>query len=206
MNTEFNRRDCLKLALTGAATSLIGSAYGNPASTAKLGKAEHCIFFWLGGGMAQVDTFDPKRLGDARSKPSRSGSYYASVDTAVPGVQVTEHLSQTAKVMDRVTAIRTVNHRVVDEHAFATNLVHTGRMISGSTVYPSVGSIVTHQRGAVDQAQAPAKGNLGKVRQEEKPSAGADKGHLVEFSGKQVEGHRGPSSIRHHRRNSGQES
>ena len=150
MNTELNRRDCLKLALTGAATSLIGSAYANPASTPRLGKAEHCIFFWLGGGMAQVDTFDPKRLGDAKSKPSRSGSYYASIETAVPDVRVTEHLAQTAKVMDRVTALRTVNHRVVDEHAFATNLVHTGRMTSGSTVYPSIGSIVAHQRGAVD--------------------------------------------------------
>jgi len=23
------------------------------------GKAEHCILIWLGGGMSQVDTFDP---------------------------------------------------------------------------------------------------------------------------------------------------
>ena len=28
------------------------------------GKAEHVISIWLGGGMAQTDTFDPKRLGD----------------------------------------------------------------------------------------------------------------------------------------------
>ena len=155
MNTQWNRRDCLKLALSGAATSMVrptlaNAVSANAAPALQLGKAEHCIFFWLGGGMAQIDTFDPKRLGDAKSKPSRSGSYYASIETAVPGVRVTEHLAQTAKVMDCVTAVRTVNHRVVDEHAFATNLVHTGRMISGSTVYPSIGSIVAHERGAVD--------------------------------------------------------
>ncbi len=150
MNTQLNRRDSLKLALTGAAASLAPSAFANPLPDLKLGKAEHCIFFWLGGGMAQIDTFDPRQLGDAKSKPSRSGSFYASIETAVPGVRVTEHLAQTAKLMDRVTAVRTVNHRVVDEHAFATNLVHTGRMISGSTVYPSIGSIVAHERGAVD--------------------------------------------------------
>ncbi|MEI8017476.1 MAG: DUF1501 domain-containing protein [Schlesneria sp.] len=155
MNTELNRRDCLKLALGGAATSLVSLAHANPASTYRLGKAEHCIFFWLGGGMAQVDTFDPKRLGDAKSTPSRSGSYYASIETTVPGVRVTEHLAQTAKLMDHVTAVRTINHRVVDEHAFATNLVHTGRTISGSTVYPSIGSIVAHQRGAVDPSVPP---------------------------------------------------
>jgi hypothetical protein len=100
--------------------------------------------------MAQIDTFDPKPLGDVKTKPSRPGSYYASIDTAVKGVQVTEHLARTAKLMDRLTVLRTVNHRVVDEHAFATNLVHTGRMISGSTVYPSIGSIVAHEKGAVD--------------------------------------------------------
>ncbi len=155
MNTELNRRDCLKFALTGAVTSLLNSAYANPPSTLKTGKAEHCIFFWLGGGMAQVDTFDPKRLGDTKSTPSRSGSYYASIETTVPGVRVTEHLAQTAMLMDHVTAVRTINHRVVDEHAFATNLVHTGRTISGSTVYPSIGSIVAHQLGAVDPSVPP---------------------------------------------------
>jgi len=141
------RRDFLRAA---AATPALGALPAIGATPAKLGKAEHCIFIWLGGGMAQVDTFDPKALGDAKSKPSRAGSYYQSIETAVPGVRVTEHLSQTAKVMDRLTAVRTVNHRVIDEHAFATNLVHTGRMISGNVVYPSIGSIVAHQRGAAN--------------------------------------------------------
>lgn len=147
MTQPIARRDCLKLALTGAATSMVSSLWADSTPAPRLGKAEHCIFFWLGGGMAQIDTFDPKAQGDAHSKPSKAGSYYQSIPTAVPGVQVTEHLAQTAKFMDRVTAVRTVNHRVIDEHAFATNLVHTGRMISGSTIYPSLGSIVAHQRG-----------------------------------------------------------
>jgi len=43
-----------------------------------------------------------------------------------------------------------VQHKVIDEHAFATNLVHTGRMVSGNALYPSIGSIVAHRRGAVD--------------------------------------------------------
>ncbi len=154
--SQLHRRDCLKLALGGATTTFASASLAKlglaseESNNMKLGKAEHCIFLWLGGGMAQIDTFDPKPLGDAKAKPSRPGSYYASIDTAISGVQVTEHLAQTAKLMDRVTAVRTVNHRVVDEHAFATNLVHTGRMISGSTVYPSIGSIVAHEKGAVD--------------------------------------------------------
>ncbi len=38
------------------------------------GTAEHVISIWLGGGMGQIDTFDPKRLGDPKAK--KAGSYY----------------------------------------------------------------------------------------------------------------------------------
>lgn len=114
------------------------------------GKAEHCIFIWLGGGMAQIDTFDPKDLGENLSKPSKPGSLYPSIETSVPGVRLSQHLGKTAKQMEHVTVMRTVNHQVIDEHAFATNIVHTGRMISGNVTYPSIGSIIAHQRGAAD--------------------------------------------------------
>lgn len=149
-----NRRSFLtQSAAALAASPLVGASSSLLASPAKsvpfpMGKAEHCIFIWLGGGMCQLDTFDPKRRGNPRSAPKIAGTDYASIDTVVPGVKFTEHLSRTAKVADRLTAVRTVNHTIVDEHAFATNFVHTGRMISGTVTYPSIGSLVAHQRGA----------------------------------------------------------
>lgn len=139
------RRSFLTSAAAFGASPLF--ANNTPIHTPK-GKAEHCIFIWLGGGMGQIDTFDPKKLGDNLGKPQTAGSLYKSIDTTVKGVQVTEHLSKTAKVMEHVTVMRTVNHHVIDEHAFATNIVHTGRMISGNVVYPSIGSIIANQRGA----------------------------------------------------------
>jgi hypothetical protein len=125
------------------------------ASAFPKGKAEHCIFLWLGGGMAQIDTFDPKRRGNPKSKPSAAGSDYAAIDTAVPGVKYTEPLAQTARLAEHVTAVRTVNHKLGIEHALATNFVHTGRPVSGSTLYPSLGSVIAHERGAAD-ASVPA--------------------------------------------------
>lgn len=110
------------------------------------GKAEHVISIWLGGGMGQIDTFDPKRKGD--SKKRLAGSYYDSIETAVPDVRVCEHLPKLAGLMDRVTAVRSVHHEVIDEHAAATNRMHTGRPISGTVTYPSLGSIIAHERGA----------------------------------------------------------
>ena len=116
------------------------------------GKAEHCIFIWLGGGMSQIDTFDPKALGDNKSTTKKPGAFYRAIDTSVPGVQLCEHLPQTARWMEYTTVCRTVQHKVIDEHAFATNLVHTGRMVSGNVVYPSIGSLVAHERGAANPA------------------------------------------------------
>ena len=117
------------------------------------GEAEHVISIWLGGGMAQTDTFDPKRLGDPKAK--KPGSYYPAIETAVPGVRVCEHLKNLAPLMDRVTAVRTIHHDVIDEHAAATNRMHTGRPISGTISYPSIGSIITHQRGAAAEGAPP---------------------------------------------------
>jgi hypothetical protein len=145
-----NRRHFLKSAALAPFASQVASA--NSIAHMPKGKAEHCIFIWLGGGMGQIDTFDPKKLGNNQDKKKVAGSLYKAIDTSVPGVQVCEHLSKTARVMEHVTAVRTVNHHVIDEHAFATNLVHTGRLTSGSVTYPSIGSIIAHERGAADPA------------------------------------------------------
>ena len=148
---HLSRREFLRHATAFAATPLLSRmTHAAEPVPLPMGKAEHCIFVWLGGGMAQIDTFDPKRRGSPKASPKVAGSDYAAMDTAVPGVQFTEHLPKLARLAERMTVVRSVNHHVVDEHAFATNLVHTGRMISGSTIYPSIGSVVIQQRGAVN--------------------------------------------------------
>ncbi len=143
-----NRRHFLQsTALAATASPLL---HGTTPIAKPKGKAEHCIFIWLGGGMAQIDTFDPKPLGDPKASPKKAGSAYASIETSVPGVRLSQHLPKTARLMEHVTAVRSVNHNIINEHAIATNFVHTARPISGSTSYPSIGSIVAHQRGAVN--------------------------------------------------------
>ena len=113
------------------------------------GKAEHCVFVWLGGGAGHLDTWDPKAKGDPKGK--KPGSYYDSIETAVSGTRVSEHLSRCAKVLDRFNIIRTVHHDVIDEHAAATNRVHTGRPTTGTELFPSIGSVVAHQRGTITE-------------------------------------------------------
>ncbi len=136
----------------GGATSLLHGAKKKEEIVYPKGKADHCIFIWLGGGACHIDTWDPKRMGDGKKVP---GSAYRAIDTAIPGVQVCEHLSGCAKVLDRFMLLRTIHHDVIDEHAAATNRLHTGRPTSGTVTYPSIGSVVAHERkSAVDGAPA----------------------------------------------------
>jgi uncharacterized protein DUF1501 len=142
------RREFLATAAVTGAAMVAAKSRGedSAAQAVPQGKAEHCIFIWLGGGAGQIDTWDPKVKGDPSAK--KAGSYYAAIDTAIAGTQVCEHLPRCAKILDRFNIVRSVHHEVIDEHAAAVNRVHTGRPTSETIVYPSIGSIVAHERGA----------------------------------------------------------
>lgn len=152
---DSNRREFLACSLAAASAAGASRLFAEEtAAQSRLrGSAEHVISIWLGGGMGQIDTFDPKRKGDPKAKTP--GSYYNSIDTAVAGVQLCEHLTRTAALMDRITVVRSVHHDVIDEHAAATNRMHTGRPIGGTVTYPSFGSIIAHERGAASDDAPP---------------------------------------------------
>lgn len=141
--TMIDRRQFI--AGTTAAAAMPSVLHSAPRPDFAPGKVEHCIHIWLGGGACHVDTWDPKIKGDPKLK--KPGSYYDAIDTSVPGLQVCEHLSNCAKVMEHFSLLRSVHHEAVDEHAAATNEMHTGRPVSGTIVYPSIGSAVAHERG-----------------------------------------------------------
>lgn len=131
-------------ALSSVSPRLI-SAADKPTVNLPQGKAQACILLWMGGGMCHVDTLDPKAVGDP--KANKAGSAYRSIATAIPGVRVCEHLSRTANLLDRGVLLRTLTHPLKVDHADSTGLMKTGRLTSGTVVYPSLGSLITHQRG-----------------------------------------------------------
>jgi hypothetical protein len=122
-----------------------GKVSAKEADEPSFGTAESCILLWMGGGMCHLDTWDPKQVGDPAA--GKAGSAYASINTAIPGVRVSEHLPQSAKLLDRGSIVRSVNHPLKVDHADSTNLMKTGRLTSGTVIYPSLGAIVSNQRG-----------------------------------------------------------
>src|SRR5262245_6313808 len=69
------------------------------------GKAKACILLFPYGSPPQHETFDPKP--DA---PAEIQGEMKSIPTRVPGLRICDHLPNIAKIMDRVTVVRSMTH------------------------------------------------------------------------------------------------
>jgi hypothetical protein len=134
-----SRRDWLRLSAAGAACySLSGWLETLAADTAQNPQRKRaCILLWMNGGPTQMDTFDLKP-GHANGGP------YKAIDTAVPGIQISEHLPKLAEQMKDMVLIRSMSTKEAD-HGRATYLMRTGRLPGGPIQYPTLGSVVAKE-------------------------------------------------------------
>jgi hypothetical protein len=105
-------------------------------------KATSCILIWLAGGPSHIDTFDPKP-----NAPSDVRGEFKPIDTSVPGLKISEVLPNLAKMMDRLTLVRSVTSPEADHDRAAHHLL-TGYRPSPALAYPSYGSVVARTREA----------------------------------------------------------
>ena len=110
-------------------------------------RAQNCILIWLAGGPSHIDTFDPKP--DA---PQEYRGAFKAIETAVPGVRVSEILPKTAALLDQIALVRSVTSPEADHDRAAHHLL-TGYRPSPALVYPSYGSVAAKtfelRRGAL---------------------------------------------------------
>ena len=103
------------------------------------------ILIWLDGGPPQHETYDPKP--DA---PDQFRGPLKAISTRLPGVQVSELLPNHARLMDRMSVIRSLHHDNGD-HFAAAHWMLTGYLgsnaINMAPQYPSAGSIVATAQG-----------------------------------------------------------
>jgi uncharacterized protein (DUF1501 family) len=136
-----SRRDWLKLAAAGVvgySTSgwlkvLADDAAKNPQ------RKRSCILLWMSGGPSQLDTFDLKP-GHANGGP------FKPIDTSVPGIQISEHFPQLAKLAEHLAIVRSMNSKEGD-HGRATYFLRTGYLPQGPVQYPPLGALVSNELG-----------------------------------------------------------
>jgi hypothetical protein len=156
-----NRREFLKhsaklgaIAMAAAGPARLVQA-ASPTSRRKA-TADNVVLLWMGGGVAQTETFDPKPMVtfeqgmDAR----RVLTTYPSIPTALPGVQFCEGLENIGAFMDRGTLIRSfVAARSLQQHTEQVNhlpcqyLFHTGYRPPQTVAAPHIGSMLANILG-----------------------------------------------------------
>ncbi|CAN5657035.1 DUF1501 domain-containing protein [soil metagenome] len=132
-------------ALAGREPTLVRAQAVTPAT------ADAVIVLWMAGGMAQTETFDPKRY-----TPFASGvrvedvlSTFPTIDTAVDHIKFTQGLERIAGVMDRGAVIRSfmaadLGFILHSRHQYHW---HTGYVPPQPMAMPHIGSVVSRTLG-----------------------------------------------------------
>ena len=131
------RRDFLQV----GSLSALGLSLANYVNASELANqkraAKSCILIWLDGGPSHLETFDPK----PRS-PAEVRGPFGVIPTSVAGIELSELLPQTAKVMQHSAIIRSMTSPL-GEHNFGTHYLLTGYKPTPALAYPAIGSVVS---------------------------------------------------------------
>ncbi|MDA1016934.1 MAG: DUF1501 domain-containing protein, partial [Planctomycetota bacterium] len=104
------------------------------------------IYIFLSGGLAQHESFDPKPLA-----PENIRGEFSPIDTATPGIQISEHLPRLAACSNKWSLVRSLTHPY-NEHSIGHHVMLTGRTETPrgfksnaptANDYPSIPSVVT---------------------------------------------------------------
>jgi len=98
-----------------------------------------CILMWMGGGPPTIDIWDLK-------PGSKNGGEFKPISTA-GDLQISEHMPETAKVMDNLSVVRAMSTREAD-HSRGRYYMHTAYVPNPTVIHPTFGSVVSHELGS----------------------------------------------------------
>jgi Protein of unknown function (DUF1501) len=138
--STFDRRHFLKHLAGLSAMALPGLGFVRTLRAAQPTlKKDHksIIVLWMSGGPSTIDIWDLKP-----GEPT--GGDFKPRATSVSGVQICEHMPQTAKQMKHLSIIRSL---VTNEgsHERGRVLMHTARQPNPITTFPSLGAVASQQ-------------------------------------------------------------
>jgi hypothetical protein len=143
-----SRRSFLRVGFLGLAGLTLADHLRLKAAAAERGQTTRdtaVILLWLGGGPSHIDMYDLKP--DA---PAEFRGEFRPIATNVPGTHVSEHLPHEARIMDKISVVRSATHTNAG-HGMGTHWMLTGYVPTieiNDNLNPSCGSIVARMRGA----------------------------------------------------------
>jgi uncharacterized protein (DUF1501 family) len=113
--------------------------------------ADAVIVLWMAGGMAQTETFDPKRYTpfEPGVKVERVLSTFPTIDTAVDHIKFTQGLERIGRVIDRGAVIRTFQAADLGFilHSRHQYHWHTGYVPPQPMAMPHLGAVMSRTLG-----------------------------------------------------------
>ncbi len=149
-----HRRNCLQLGLAGLAggsfIDLLAMRRASASQTKPSGKRQtNCILIWMDGGPTHLETFDLKP-----EAPVEIRGEFRPIETNVSGMRICEYMPKLAKIADKYSIIRSVQHNQ-GNHGAGNHYMMTGappRIPVGCgafvSFHPSLGSVAAHERSA----------------------------------------------------------
>jgi uncharacterized protein (DUF1501 family) len=131
-------------ALGGAEPTMLPAGQGKAT-------ADTVIVLWMAGGMAQTETWDPKRYTPFAPgvRTDRVLSTFPSIDTAVDNIKISAGLENVARVMDRGALIRTFQGADLGFilHSRHQYHWHTGYVPPQPMAVPHLGAVIAKTLG-----------------------------------------------------------
>lgn len=151
-----NRRQWLQIGAVGLAGLNPCGAFRARAAES-LAPVRSCIFIFYQGGPSHLDTWDMKP-----KAPAEVRGPFQPIATTVPGLWACEHLPHLARVADRLTIVRSLQHRLTNHlpAAFTTLIgrdpLRGDQLIVGQNNNdpPSLGSSISRAK-PVERAEIP---------------------------------------------------
>jgi hypothetical protein len=155
IHARLTRRGFIGCTAAGTLSALAGRepllAWGGQAASPLQATADAVIVLWMAGGMAQTETFDPKRYTPfAPGVPiERVLSTFPSIPTSVDGIRFTAGLEQIASVIDRGAVIRSFTAADLGFilHSRHQYHWHTGYIPPQPMAMPHLGAVVSKTLG-----------------------------------------------------------
>jgi len=142
---SLSRRAFLRMGVLGSAGLSLSQVLQSEAQAGPSAQREHSvIILWMRGGPSHIDMWDPKP--DA---PVEYRGEFGWMPTNQPGIVLSDMLPKCAKIMDKWSIVRSLNHHDAG-HSAGDQICFTGYNsgpMPDENVHPSCGSIVAEQLG-----------------------------------------------------------
>lgn len=151
---QSTRRDLLKIGSLGMLGLTLPKLLAASEAGGTKPRAKSVLFYHHYGAPSHIDSFDPKP--DA---PTEIRGEFGTIATSAPGFNVTDIMPRIASICDRLTVVRTMNHRT-SNHNPAVYLAITGRTSERDQVQVGATSSDWPHYGAVLAKLSPGGGTL----------------------------------------------